>query len=239
MQIKRLRALPAALCIAAATIAFEPYADSFIWLVWLGELSIILAVANLVPVWRPGLWKNDGARLLAAAYGQALTPCEQLIARLGSFCCDGVPTAGWNQTVQELLEFDLSSDTLNLDPLLCIYAFGSADLVAAKILLERMLERLPYQDIELLSSHAFIIALLERDAERASSALDDLPKRRARLSLGYWRARSVSEHLLGNRAAAISPMHVKNCPREALSVRATCTKPPSIGRQLEVARDRS
>ncbi len=201
------------LCIAAAA-ASDPDSSPFVVFVWLGEMSFILAVSSLVPVWRPGHWKNDGARLLAAARGGGLTAKEMKISRLVGMNCDGVAFEEWDQTLRELLEADPSAGRGSIDPLLFDYAFASADLPAARIILERNL----VVDPEQRCIHAFIIAMMDRDAPRASEILDDLPEDRTRSSFSYWRARSVVEHLSGRRALALKAAHHWREAAQRLSV---------------------
>jgi Zn-dependent protease len=198
-----LGAVSALSALAIYDTAANPY---FAVLAALAVASVIFAAANLVPFSRPGAWKSDGASAIAVLKGEEPTLREQMASRLSGMVFDGVPAEDWDVSALNELAGAPPGERWKSDPLLISYAFGMADLAAAKLLLQRHLEAKPHSPLEYRCMYAFAIAMIDRDGPGAAVILEDLPRKAAEKSFSYWRARAVTSHLLGNRDEALAAL---------------------------------
>lgn len=208
-----------ALSIAAAAAVYNSNSDLFVALVWFGAVSVIFAVANLILIWRPGHWQNDGARVIGAFIGKGPTSREKEIARLCGMHYDGIPVDEWDETLLRELIAGLSDDHEGITPLLLHYTFASGDLTSARSILEKNFAGNAAPPLDYRCDYAFIIAVMDHDALRASEILDELPREHVQTSFGYWRARSVTEHLFNRRELALKAVHKARAVAESLGVR--------------------
>lgn len=194
--------LAGVLLINFALTTYEEELHFSVVLIGLAASSVLLAVANLVPTSMRSGWQSDGARLLKAVTGGRWPVRERRIARLFGAAFDGVPTEQWDASALRDFVNQTSSD-VGIDPLLISYAFAMADLATVKVVLERYLKANPGGSLEYQCMHAFVIAMVDRDAFRASKILEKLPNHLVKKSFSFWRARAVAAHLLESREEAL------------------------------------
>lgn len=187
----------------AAAVAYSSAKDVFAVLLGLGETSLIFAVSNLIPMYGDGKWKNDGALLLDALRGVRSTAIEQQTARLYGMWYDGVPFEEWDFTSLDQLASSPAALQDDIFPLLFGCAFSFGDVVTARELLERYLEKTLDPAPDYLFCRAFIIAFADNDPHRAQEILDGISTEHAKRSMGYWRARAVISHLMTNHEDAM------------------------------------
>lgn len=207
-----------ALSIAVAAAVYKSNYNLFAAFVLFGEVSVIFALANLIPTWRPGHWQNDGARAIGLLMGKEPTAREKAISRLYGMFFDGMPVGEWDETVLREVVAGPQDDGDEIDPLLLYYAFGSGDLAAARSILERFFEENADPPLEYRCNYAFIIAVMDQDAMRASEILDELPDEHVQTSISYWRARSAAEHLFNRRELALEAVHKTRALAESLGM---------------------
>lgn len=206
------------LSLAIAAAAYKSHSNLFAATVLFGEMSLIYAVANLIPTWRPGHWQNDGARVIGALLGKELTSHEKATTRLYGMFFDGTPVDEWDQTALRELASGPQSEGEEIEPLLFHYAFTSGDLAAAKLILERLFEGKAEAPLDLRCNYAFILAVMDHDARRACEILDELSGEDAQTLFSYWRARSAAEHLSNRRELALKAIHKARALFESLAV---------------------
>ena len=168
--------------------------------------SFIFGIANLVPFSRPGVWKSDGASVIAILKGEEPTLREQMIAELSGMMIDGVPEEDWDVSALNELAAAPPGEREKSDPLLISFAFGMADLAAAKMLLERHLAANPDGSPDHRCMYAFAIAMVDRDGHRAAEILGNLPRKAAEKTFSFWRAQAVTAHLLERRDEALAAL---------------------------------
>jgi Zn-dependent protease len=176
----------------------------FAGLMGLAGISMVFAVANLVPLRGPGSHRNDGALLIDALKREEPPLRAQNIARLIGSLFDGLPVAQWDASRLNELAEDPSIDREVADSLLLSYALTVADLDAVRQILERTLAENPDADPEDRCQYAFVIAMIDRDGPRAAEILDAVPREAVEESFTFWRAQAVTSHLLGTRDAALA-----------------------------------
>ena len=190
--------------VLAALALYEAERRAATGLLGLAAISMVFAVANLVPLRGPGRNRNDGALLIDALKREEPPLCDQNIARLAGMINDGVSAAEWDVSALNDLADDPTVNRDEVDPLLISYALAVADLAALKSILERSLEAKPEAPAEYICLYAFAIAMIDRDGPRAAEILEKVPAKLAKKSFCYWRAQAATAHLLDRRDEALA-----------------------------------
>lgn len=205
-----------ALGVLSAVVALALYkmdTNAFAVLAALACVSLIFAVTNLVPFSRPGVWKSDGAAVIALLKGEEPTLRDQKVSRLFGMVFDRVPVEEWDVSALNELIDGPPDERWKFDPLLISYAFGMADLATARLLLKRYMAANPDSPLEYRCMYAFAIAMIDRDGLHAAEILEKLPRKPAEKSFSFWRARAVTAHLLERRDEALAA--IRNARRVA------------------------
>lgn len=186
-------------------LALAMYEEEFhysVVLIGLAASSVLVAAANLVPTSRRGAWRSDGGHLWEAIKGESWPDRERRIARLYGAAFDGIPIEEWDASALKDFVNETPSDG-GIDPLLISYAFAMADLATAKVVLDRYLKANSGSSLDYQCMYAFVIAMTDRDALRASKVLEKLPNHLVKKSFSFWRAKAVTAHLLEKRVEAL------------------------------------
>lgn len=193
----------AALLLPVVTMLSDVEKHLYAILVSLSGISVIYAIRNLVPTWSPGGWHSDGASLIRVIKGVEPSAYDQNLSRLFGLVYDDVPVNEWDVSVLREVVDGPADDRNAVDPIVISYAFCTADLVTARLVLERYLGTNPENSFDYQCMYAFTIAMTDRDAPRASEILQTLPGELTQMSFSFWRATAVTAHLLGNREEAL------------------------------------
>lgn len=163
-------------------------------------VSFILGIANLLPFWGPMERKSDGAQLLNIAIGRPVDALTRCFARIFGLWFDGVRPKDWDPQLIAEVEANLASTKkrATCEWILVSHYLSGGKLKRARDLLDQSASKHPAFPIE----HAFLIGLLDKDADRASAILDTVPARLRDSSFTYWRAKAVIHGLRGETAEA-------------------------------------
>jgi hypothetical protein len=169
----------------------------------LAVISFAMAISNLIPCKKPR--PNDGAVVLDLVAGKRTSQFEADSAWLASYVLDGVDRDLWDPELLHRLETDTSAKPLQDAVLLGRY-LALGDVVRAHALLENSALVHDGADSSLVFNRAFLVAIVERDALKASMLLDQVPRNERGRSYLYWRARmtirAVGGEVEGAREAA-------------------------------------
>lgn len=199
---------PAAnLILAAAAFAFTFLLRSYWWnplLECLAALSLITGVANLIPFRGPGSRRSDGAQLLDLARKTHRLTVTRDLWQLYGQSLDGVKPVDWDIGLVrdvEALSGTPEEDAFR-DQLLLNYYLSYGDLSRCRALAERHALSAGAKSHTMMVEYAFLIALLDKNGEKAKAALDELPRRVQGESFQYWRAFAVASYVSGDNVGA-------------------------------------
>jgi hypothetical protein len=187
----------------------------------------VVGIANLVP-FRWKAHRSDGAKLLAMILGKASNADQRALYRLHGLLIDGADPAGWSHDLIERVaqaHFTPSQDALRLGVLFNHY-LSCGDLRRAHDLLEQARSSASYSLLPYQSSYAFLIAMVERDADRAEAMLSLVPEK-ARADFGYWRARACIHSLRG-----LHPQARESVAQAMLCAKKAGVRPDADDRKL-------
>jgi hypothetical protein len=177
------------LCMAAETLV-----GSF------GVVSLVVGLVNVVPTWGPNTLRSDGAHLLDSFRGR-YNPMLERLTWLYVMRLEGVKAPDIERQIVEQIEADIRDGNLgNSGYLLLTYYVTMGDLTRAHAIIERIV----VTDVsdELRIDHAFLVAMVERNGDRARKILDAVKRSARGRSYAYWRAMAVALYMAGDKEAA-------------------------------------
>ena len=180
-----------------------------VWVGLLGGLALAnlaMGFANLVPLWGPGVKRNDGATLLSIAMGTRVSPAMQIMGWLSGSSYDGIKARDWMPTLVEQLESAevRPEERVSRVLILVSHYLGLGQLERAHAFLESFPETADAQHPAITIERAFLVAMVERDAARAAVLLEAIPSRLRQSYFNFWRAQMVVYALQGDAVQARS-----------------------------------
>jgi hypothetical protein len=166
-----------------------------------------VGLANLLPFrWRTHT--SDGAKLLGAKLlglmlGKTSTADQRALHRLHGLSIDGADPSGWSRDLIERIaqaRFTSPEDAIRFS-VLFNHGLSRGDIRGAYDLIEQARNNASFGLLPYQSAYAFLIAMVERDADRAEAMLSLVPEK-ARADFGYWRARACVDALRGQHPQA-------------------------------------
>lgn len=185
-----------ALCFALGA-ALPPVARPM--LIGLALTSLAQAIENLVPRWRANGRGNDGARLLDHLRGKRPSAADCDRAWLDGHVLDDLDSRLWDRALVARLEtaaFDAERGAWR-DAMLLSRYLSLGQVERAHALLERSDAAKDGKHAGLVIERAFLVAIVERDAAKASALLALTPERVWGGYFNYWRARAAVHGLRG------------------------------------------
>ncbi len=167
-----------------------------------GKASIVVGISNLIPTTGHMKSKSDGAQLLSILRGISPSTTDRDISRLYGWYYDGVPAEQWDGKIVTKLIDIAPDEQIAVDPFLISYFLELGKLNPAQQILERHMRAVPDLPADYSCVYAFCIAMLNRDVAKAEKILKELPKKDAKRSFCYWRARAVCSYLRKNNREA-------------------------------------
>ncbi|GEM_PF-4452868 len=183
----------------AMLLGYSPISLPGALFVGFAAVSLAFAVDNLVPRRKSGRWTNDGAVLLDIARGRRVSVTNRDLGWLAGYMYDGIDSRSWDAELVGRLEtatLDARQGALRDSMFLTRY-LALGDVVRAHALLENSGAANSSANTPLVIERAFLVAIVERDAEKASSLLKLAPERKWRGSYNYWRARMAVHGVRG------------------------------------------
>jgi hypothetical protein len=170
----------------------------------LAALSLISSIANLIPSRGLGAGPSDGAVLLDLVRKTHPLLVTQDLWALHEQSLGGVKPVGWDIGLVKRVEAFEGSPQENLlrDQLLLNFYLSYGDLSRCRMLAERHALSAGTKSPIMMVEYAFLIALLDKDGEKAKVTLDELPGRMKGESFQYWRAFAVASYVSGDNVEA-------------------------------------
>lgn len=159
--------------------------------------TVSMGTYNLIPVrLRRDKW-TDGGKLLQFAMGMRMSVDDELATRLAAFRYDGTAQRDWDPQFVRALERQPDATDMRVRVLLSYY-LSVGDVVRAHDLVERIYPVAADEKGFLAVCWAFLVGIVERDAEKADSILAAAPRAGEDDSFGYLRAEMVIAGLRGD-----------------------------------------
>jgi hypothetical protein len=165
--------------------------------------SLTMGFANLVPFGRGPHRKSDGGRLLDMLLGRKLDAQTRDAFRMTGLIYDRIPVERWDAALIARMEsaqrdprFDITRTGVLLN-----YHLVHGDVRRAHDIMERWAEANPVP-AHFIVTRAFLIAVVERDADKAGKILAAVPQAERNASFHYWRAEAAILALQGRHEAA-------------------------------------
>jgi hypothetical protein len=177
-------------------------------LVGVSACSLVIGVANLLPMWGKG-WHSDGAAVLSLLRkGRNVGPTWHL-ALLLSLLRFGVRPAYWGARLIRKVEDYEGTPQQNVlrDRLLCRHYFAIGDVGRARVAAERIMKSPATKSVGELIEYAFLLAIVDGNAAEAKRILDEVPEN-ARGSFEYCRAQAIVSYLLGDIDGALKTVRM-------------------------------
>lgn len=129
---------------------------------------------NLIPVRAFKGERTDGGKILRAVMGTQMTAHQDLLTRFKAFRYDGTESRDWEPDFVRRLEQSPDADSLSASMLLTHY-LSAGDIVRAHDVMERLCAAAPDKSGPFATCRAFLVAIVERDAEKADAILAAAP----------------------------------------------------------------
>jgi Zn-dependent protease len=165
--------------------------------------SLTMGFANLVPFGRGPHRKSDGGRLLDMLLGRKFSAQTRDAFRMTGLIHDRIPVERWDTALiarMECAQPDPHFDVTRIGVLLN-YHLTRGDVRRARDIMERWAEANPVPE-SFVVTRAFLIAIVERDADKAEKILAAAPQAERKASFHYWRAEAAILALQGRHEAA-------------------------------------
>jgi hypothetical protein len=167
-------------------------------------VSLTMGLSNLIPMrGRKGDW-NDGGKLLDIIRGRRVSETTQILTKFIGLRYDGIHPGSWDPALVHQLEAvtPQDHDGASRDLFLLNYYLAQGDIARAHATLERSEFAKREKSPDIAITRAFLIGLVERDAEKAGQILDTVPQISYENSFQYWRAMAVVLGLRGQASDA-------------------------------------
>lgn len=170
-----------------------------------GLISILIAIANLIPVRTSEGGASDGALIWAVLKDGGPSETERAIAYSLAADFDGAGARHADDIA--VIKESAESGDLAAAAILSGQYFSTGEIERARPLLERLIAADPKHYAICRPDLAFIIAMIDGDPQSARGVLNATDKTTQKLlkqMFSYWRADAAIEHLEGDHDAALA-----------------------------------
>lgn len=190
---------------AMALFAAELFRGDQVWpglLLGYALAAVAMGIGNLIPFRRGQSRASDGLKILNLVRGRKLSEADKIGAIVSGLWHDGTSPREYDPSVIQRLQA-LAVDEPRNDSWLAMlfsYYLSTSDIVRAHAVMETPGFAERWNKLGVAAAHAFLIAMVERDPERALMVLNATPDAR-KDTFSYWRAMAVI-HALKNEPDA-------------------------------------
>lgn len=171
----------------------------------LAIVSFIFGGCNLIPQTLASGNRTDGAKILDVFRGRS----DQLINRavwLYAYHVDGVDRQFWDAGLVDQIKADMATPghEPQIEAVLLNSALMLGDVEAARSIMERLQSTALALSDDMRITYALLIAMVDKDAQRALGILGQVSNKKSLESFQYLRAAAVAYHLAGDSSRAIA-----------------------------------